>query len=281
MSYTKTKVTYIGTNEEELEFEKRGVKPDYYEYDQAIANGDIKTNYDTLQTTWHKDGIARTEGVRANMGENGYHVGGGYWNEWVGYGNSHSVEDFKKIRPNYNPRNAGYMVKGIHFKSEQDQNSADTMSNTPIPHYGDSNNTTAINTHLTHINGLYCNYTPVLNDSLIRIKCKYTAYNVTGSYPIWLWSLFVGKRWMTGGFERRYAMSRNDVYHEVYLNSWGSGRQLEVTFGFNSHNNSHRVGIYTNNYPAYSRYLSIEEYTNPNPYGPAVMAWTHENAQNI
>ena len=35
---------------------------------------------------------------------------------------------------------------------------------------------------------------------------------------------------MDGGFERRYAMSRNDVYHEVYLNSWGSGKQLEVTF---------------------------------------------------
>ena len=65
MSYTQTKVTYIGTNEEELELEKRGVKPDYYEYDQAIANGDIKTNYDTLQTTWHKDGIHYTEGVRA------------------------------------------------------------------------------------------------------------------------------------------------------------------------------------------------------------------------
>ena len=46
MSYTKTKVTYIGTNEEELELENKGVKPDYYEYDQAIANGDIKTNYD-------------------------------------------------------------------------------------------------------------------------------------------------------------------------------------------------------------------------------------------
>ena len=60
MSYTQTKVTYIGTNENELELEKKGVKPDYYEYDQAIANGDIKTNYDTLQTTWHKDGIART-----------------------------------------------------------------------------------------------------------------------------------------------------------------------------------------------------------------------------
>ena len=86
---------------------------------------------------------------------------------------------------------------------------------------------------------------------------------------------------MTGGWERRYAMSRNDVNHEVYCNSWGSGRQLEVTFGFNSYNNSHRVGIYTNIYPAYSRYLSIEEYTNSNPYGPAVMAWTHENAQNI
>ena len=98
-----------------MELEKRGVKPDYYEYDQAIANGDIKTNYDDLQTTWHKDGIARTENFVLTWAKN-YHVGGGYFNEWLGYGNSHSVEDFKKIRPNYNPRNAGYMVKSVHFK---------------------------------------------------------------------------------------------------------------------------------------------------------------------
>ena len=173
------------------------------------------------------------------------------------------------------------MVKGIHFKSEQDQNSGNTQENTNIPHFGDGNNTTAFNTHLTNVNGLYCNYTPVLNDSLIRIKCQYTAYNVTGNYPIWLWSLFVGKRWITGGWERHYAMGTQTIHHEVYCNSWGSGKQLEVNFGFNSYNNSHRAGIYTNAYPAYSRYLSVEEYTNPNPYGPAVIAWTHENAQNL
>ena len=36
MSYTNTKVSYIGTNEEEVELQKKGVKPDYYEYDKAI-----------------------------------------------------------------------------------------------------------------------------------------------------------------------------------------------------------------------------------------------------
>ena len=76
MSYTQTKVTYIGTDENELELENKGVKPDYYEYDQAIANGDIKTNYDNLQTTWHKDGIGRTTTNRGHMGENNYGVSG-------------------------------------------------------------------------------------------------------------------------------------------------------------------------------------------------------------
>ena len=281
MSYTQTKVTYIGTDENELELENKGVKPDYYEYDQAIANGDIKTNYDNLQTTWHKDGIVRTTTNRAHMGENNYAVSGGYFNEWLGYGNSHSVEEFKKIRPDYNPRKAGYMVKGMHFKSEADENSSDSQNNTPIPHHGNANNSTARNTHLTKVNGLYCNYTPVLNDSLIRIKCQYVAYNEAGSYPIWQWSLFVADRWITGGWERHYAMGTQTIHHEVYCNSWGSGKQLEVTFGFNSYNNSHRAGIYTNHLPAYSRYFSIEEYTNPNPYGPAVMAWTRENAENL
>ena len=280
MSYTQTKVTYIGTDENELELENKGVKPDYYEYDQAIADGDIKTNYDNLQTTWHKDGIGRTTTNRGHMGENNYGVSGGYFNEWLGYGNHHSVEEFKKIRPDYNPRN-NYIVKGVHFKSELDQNSANAMENTPIPHYGDSNNSTAKNSHLTNINGLYCNYTPVLNDSLIKIACRYTAYASNGSYPIWLWSLFVADRWITGGFERHYAMGKLQIKHEVYCNSWGSGKQLEVTFGFNSYNNSHRAAIYTNGLPSYSRYFSIEEYRNSNPYGPAVMAWTQENAQNL
>ena len=76
-------------------------------------------------------------------------------------------------------------------------------------------------------------------------------------------------------------MGTKTIKHEVYCNSWGSGKQLEVTFGFNSYNNSHRAGIYTNHLPAYSRYLSIEEYRNSNPYGPAVMAWTRENAENL
>lgn len=280
MSYTQTKVTYIGTDENKLELEKKGVKPDYYEYDQAIANGDIKTNYDDLQTTWHKDGIVRTENFRGAMGESRFHTGGGYFNEWLGYGNNHSVEEFKKIRPNYNPREGGY-VKAVYFKSENDQNSANTEENTNIPHYGDGSNPTAISHHLTHINGLYCNYTPVLNDSLIKISCRYTAYNATGSYPIWNWGLWVAKRWITGGWERHYAMGTLSVEHKVYCNSWGSGKQLDVTFGFNSYNNSHRAGIYTSSQPAYSRYMSVEEYRNANPYGPAVMAWTHENAQNL
>ena len=280
MSYTNTKVTYIGTNEEEIELEKKGVKPDYYQYDQDIANGNIKTNYDNLQTTWYKDGITNTTSNRSHMGENQYSVSGGYFNEWLGYGNNHGVEDFTKIRPDYNPRER-YVVKGVHFKSEQDDNLGTGAENTPIPHYGNANNTTSRNGHLTNVNGLYCNYTPVLNDSLIKISCRYTAYNVTGSYPIWLWSLFVGNRWITGGWERHYAMGNLTIHHEVYCNSWGSGKQLEVTFGFNSYNNSHRAGIYTNSLPHYSRYFSIEEYRNANPYGPAVIAWTQQNAQNL
>jgi hypothetical protein len=276
MSYTNTKVTYIGTNEEEIELEKKGVKPDYYQYDQDIANGNIKTNYDNLQTTWYKDGITNTTSNRSHMGENQYSVSGGYFNEWLGYAD----ENFTKIRPDYNPRER-YVVKGVHFKSEQDDNTANTAENTPIPHYGNSNNTTSRNGHLTNVNGLYANYTPVLNDSLIKISCRYTAYSVNGSYPIWLWSLFIANRWITGGWERHYAMGTKTIHHEVYCNSWGSGKQLEVTFGFNSYNNSHRAGIYTNNLPAYSRYFSIEEYRNANPYGPAVMAWTRENAQNL
>ena len=51
-----TKVTYIGTDENELELEKKGVKPDYYEYDQAIA-----TETSRPTTTTYKQRGTKTE----------------------------------------------------------------------------------------------------------------------------------------------------------------------------------------------------------------------------
>ncbi len=277
MSYTKTKVTYIGTNEEEIELQSKDLKPDYYEYDQAISNGNLKTNYDPLQTAWRQGQMGNPSNDRPVMGENNYGVGGGYFNEWLGQPD----EEFHKTRPDYNPRSE-YVVKGIHLKydgrSETHINNADNFN---IPHFGDGNNTTARSSHVTSLDGLWCNYTPVLNDSLIKVSCKYTAYSVNGSYPIWLWSLFVGNRWTNGGWERHYAMGTKTIHHEVYLNSWGSGKQVEVNFGFNSYNNSHRVGFYSNTLPSYSRYISVEEYRNPNPYGPAVMEWSKTTATNL
>ena len=181
----------------------------------------------------------------------------------VRYGNNHSVEEFKDTTKLQSKR--GWYVKAVYFKSENDQNSANTEENTNIPHHGDGSNPTAISHHLTHINGLYCNYTPVLNDSLIKISCRYTACNATGSYPIWNWGLWVAKRWITGGWERHYAMGTLSVEHKVYCNSWGSGKQLDVT-RINSYKN--RIGLaYIQLTTSIQSIYEVEEYRNANPYG--------------
>ena len=66
--------------------------------------------------------------------------------------------------------------------------------------------------------------------------------------------------------------------HQVRTNSWGAGRQMLVAFGFNSYNNSHRVGIYGGaEGNGYDRCFSITEYKNANPYGPAVIKWSNKN----
>ena len=36
MSYTNVKVSYIGTSQDEVDAEKKGVKPDFHEFDTCL-----------------------------------------------------------------------------------------------------------------------------------------------------------------------------------------------------------------------------------------------------
>ena len=277
MSYTQTKVTYIGTDENELDLEKKGVKPDYHEYDTKINKGEVKTNYDDLQTTWLASG--ENPPHRAPVGSNTTNTTNNPGQaptgtlHYAGYNKGSKPEEANFIRPDYNPRQGGYL-KEIHMV----HNGGDNGTNLAIPHYGDSN-LGPFYRYNAHPNGMYSMYTPVKNDSLIKAECQYTAYSTAGSYPIWQWSLFVDHSFIRGGFERHYAMGTLTVKHTVYLNSWGSGKQCRIGFGFNSYNASHTMGMYAGhgNDVGYHRYFSVTEYKNANPYGPAVIRWSANN----
>ena len=146
MSYTKLKLHILEPTKKSWSL-RRGAKPDYYEYDQAISNGDIKTNYDTLQTTWHKDGIHYTTNNRSHQGENGYHVGGGYWNEWVGYGNTHTVEDFKRYDQIITQETLGTWSKGFTSRVSKTK----TVVTQPTTHRFHTMVTVTTQPHSTHI----------------------------------------------------------------------------------------------------------------------------------
>ncbi len=277
MSYTNVKVSYVGTNQNEVDAEKKGVKPDFHEFDTKISKGEVKTNYDDLQTTWLADG--ENPPHRAPVGTNATNTtnNGGQAPtgtlHYAGYNRGSKPEEANFIRPNYNPRTGGYL-KEIHMV----HNGGDNGGNTAITHYGNSN-LGPFYRYNDHPEGLYSMYTPVKNDSLIKAECQYTAYSTAGSYPIWQWSLFVDHSFVRGGFERHNAMGTLTIKHTVYLNSWGSGKQCRIGFGFNSYNASHTLGIYAGNGNdvGYFRYFSVTEYENANPYGPAVIRWSANN----
>jgi len=277
MSYTQTKVTYIGTDENELELEKKGVKPDYHEYDTKINNGEVKTNYDDLQTTWLASGDNPPH--RAPNGHSGTNTTNNPGQSpvgtlhYAGYNRGGKPEEANFIRPDYNPREGRYL-KEIHMV----HNGGDNGANLPITHYGNST-LGSYYRYCDHPEGLYSMYTPVKNDSLIKAECQYTAYSTAGSYPIWQWSLFVDHTYVRGGFERHHNMGVLTIKHTVYLNSWGSGKQCRIGFGFNSYSASHTMGMYAGNGSdvGYFRYFSVTEYENANPYGPAVIRWSANN----
>ena len=276
MAYTNVKVTYVGTDEKELDAEKKGVKPDYHEFDTKVAEGKIKTNYDDLQTTWLTDSGFPNDPHRFNTNQtNVAYTSGNGMNFWAGYNSGVMPDEATHLRKDYNPRTIGNIVKQInliHGKGDDDN-----FENTAIPHFGDGTNGSFKTSNLIP-DGLFANYTPVLNDSLIEVECKYTAFSVNGSYPIWQWTLFCDDVQIQSGFERHYAMGTHTVTHCVRTNSWGAGRRMQVGFGFNSYNNSHRVGIYGSvQGVGYDRMFSITEYKNANPYGPPVMHWSYKN----
>lgn len=276
MAYTNVKVTYVGTDEKKLDAEKKGVKPDYHEFDTKVAEGKIKTNYNDLQTTWLTDsGFNNNPNRGQTTQSNVPYASGSGPNFWAGYNTGTFPDEADYLRNNYNPRTIGNIVKQIHMIHGKGQNS--NGENLNIPHYGDSVNGQYKDSNMIP-DGMWAYFTPVLNDSMIEVECKYTAFSVNGSYPIWQWSMFCDDVQIQSGFERHYAMGTMTHTHTVRTNSWGAGRQMLVAFGFNSYNNSHRMGIYGGaEGNGYDRCFSITEYKNANPYGPAVIKWSHKN----
>ena len=274
MSYTNVKVSYVGTNKDEVDAEKKGVKPDFHEFDTKIDKGEVKTDYDDLQTTWLASGDnpphRATNATSATNTTNNPGQAPTGTLHYAGYNQGSNPDEANFLRPNYNPRTSGYL-KEIHMVYNN-------SGNLPITHYGNSN-VSPFYRYNDHPEGLYAMYTPVKNDSLIKAECQYSAYSTAGSYPIWTWAMFVDHSFIRGGFERHHNMGVLTIKHTVYLNSWGSGKQCRIGFGFNSYSASHTMGMYggSGNDIGYFRYFSVTEYENANPYGPAVIRWSANN----
>lgn len=248
---------------------------DYAEFDAKVSNDHVNKNYDEDNTRWgnREAGVSGDSYNAQNEATQGSYFGGA-----VSRVEGDQSNFSGKLRPDYDPRQGSKILKRVSTVFNTPNNSVYGLysENHTIRHWG-GNSEYQGSGRGDFLPGLFLYYTPVRNDSLIIMQAQFSTYVTQNSYQMWTGSWRVGDDDIGGWQHRSYVSGPNTHAPISDCNSWGSGLQKCVCFVMNSYNNSYKTGIYGSDHNGFSRRLTITEIENPNPYGPAVTAWSPES----
>lgn len=263
--------------------EKLGDKPeeklyfkDYAEYESKKRAGEVLENYDEDATRWGQfqgglDYDDYGDQDDQTVGQANY-FGGPIGHQPGGRRNFSS-----KIREDYDPYSGCKIVKRVStvFNTPRNAEYGDYSENYTIRHWGGNSDFGGAGRG-DFVPGLFLYYTPVLNNSLIRLECQLVTYVTQNSYQMWTGLWRIGDDDVGGWQHRSYVSGPNSHQPVCDINSWGSGLQKKVAFVLNSYSSSYKAGLYGSTHPGFARRFMVTEIENPNPYGPAVTKWTPE-----
>lgn len=187
-------------------------------------------------------------------------------------------------KPNKNKtRTPGVLLRRVSLLYNQTRPDIASISN----NYGNP-----LHGNATQPPGTYCNYTPVSDDSLIKIAVSLYVYrgnsvsgqngNLQYNYVFRIGSEFTGRNDYNGGSDNIYTT------HRTVVPSWGAGQTRRVAFSMTNNNGSgyYRANISYNQTftptgkgPTKSSLpkLVIEEFSPTEPLSPAMMSWNEKD----